>query len=280
MMKEEKARSLTRSRGRATPSGPSARPDKAPGGRAAGAGSSRRRPDPSGCGVSAGQPVHARCAPRQDATRCATRPPASRRSIAGWHTSRCRPKPAASARSNARCRRGVRRPVALALARMRDRDGAALRRIPRAPLSHRHQRRAARHALRAARNDERKLKCPVPWEEARAKFKKDGKRRERGNNLFKRKKFCRFTAEKRQADRLQGHRHPEGLRPGERQDHAGAHHRHQGALPAPARRRRSSARASSRCCRTPTCTSGGGRRCKSFCSRRSPTSATSATSSR
>ena len=24
---------------------------------------------------------------------------------------------------------------------------------------------------------------------------KDGKRRERGNNLFKRKKFCRFTAE-------------------------------------------------------------------------------------
>ena len=31
-----------------------------------------------------------------------------------------------------------------------------------------------------------------------SKFKgkgKDGKRRERGNNLFKRKKFCRFTAE-------------------------------------------------------------------------------------
>src|SRR5438094_3069518 len=31
-----------------------------------------------------------------------------------------------------------------------------------------------------------------------AKFKgkgKDGKKRERGNNLFKRKKFCRFTAE-------------------------------------------------------------------------------------
>ena len=25
--------------------------------------------------------------------------------------------------------------------------------------------------------------------------KKDGKKRERGNNLFKRKKFCRFTAE-------------------------------------------------------------------------------------
>ncbi len=24
---------------------------------------------------------------------------------------------------------------------------------------------------------------------------KDGKKRERGNNLFKRKKFCRFTAE-------------------------------------------------------------------------------------
>ena len=31
---------------------------------------------------------------------------------------------------------------------------------------------------------------------AKAKGKgKDGKRRERGNNLFKRKKFCRFTAE-------------------------------------------------------------------------------------
>jgi large subunit ribosomal protein L9 len=29
----------------------------------------------------------------------------------------------------------------------------------------------------------------------KGKFKKDGKRRERGNNLFKRKKFCRFTAE-------------------------------------------------------------------------------------
>ena len=31
---------------------------------------------------------------------------------------------------------------------------------------------------------------------AKAKGKgKDGKKRERGNNLFKRKKFCRFTAE-------------------------------------------------------------------------------------
>jgi small subunit ribosomal protein S18 len=31
---------------------------------------------------------------------------------------------------------------------------------------------------------------------AKAKGKgKDGKRRERGNNLFKRRKFCRFTAE-------------------------------------------------------------------------------------
>jgi len=29
----------------------------------------------------------------------------------------------------------------------------------------------------------------------KGKFKKDGKRRERGNNLFKRKKFCRFTDE-------------------------------------------------------------------------------------
>jgi small subunit ribosomal protein S18 len=31
--------------------------------------------------------------------------------------------------------------------------------------------------------------------EGKGKFKKDGRRRERGNNLCKRKKFCRFTAE-------------------------------------------------------------------------------------
>ena len=36
---------------------------------------------------------------------------------------------------------------------------------------------------------------PRPF--ARGKGKgKDGKKRERGNNLFKRRKFCRFTAEK------------------------------------------------------------------------------------
>ena len=36
---------------------------------------------------------------------------------------------------------------------------------------------------------------PLGRGKGKGKFKKDGKRRERGNNLFKRKKFCRFTAE-------------------------------------------------------------------------------------
>ena len=36
---------------------------------------------------------------------------------------------------------------------------------------------------------------PRPVGRGKGRFKKDGKRRERGNNLFKRKKFCRFTAE-------------------------------------------------------------------------------------
>ena len=38
---------------------------------------------------------------------------------------------------------------------------------------------------------------PRPMGRGKGKGKgKDGKRRERGNNLFKRKKFCRFTVEK------------------------------------------------------------------------------------
>ncbi len=36
---------------------------------------------------------------------------------------------------------------------------------------------------------------PLGRGKGKGKFKKDGKRRERGNNLFKRKKFCRFTAD-------------------------------------------------------------------------------------
>ena len=36
---------------------------------------------------------------------------------------------------------------------------------------------------------------PRPVGRGKGKFKKDGKRRERGNALFKRRKFCRFTAE-------------------------------------------------------------------------------------
>ena len=35
----------------------------------------------------------------------------------------------------------------------------------------------------------------MPRPQGRFGKKKDGKKRERGNNLFKRKKFCRFTAE-------------------------------------------------------------------------------------
>ena len=34
----------------------------------------------------------------------------------------------------------------------------------------------------------------MPRPQGRFGKKKDGKKRERGNNLFKRKKFCRFTA--------------------------------------------------------------------------------------
>jgi small subunit ribosomal protein S18 len=36
----------------------------------------------------------------------------------------------------------------------------------------------------------------MPRPQGRFGKKKDGKKRERGNALFKRKKFCRFTAEK------------------------------------------------------------------------------------
>src|SRR6185312_2767060 len=39
-----------------------------------------------------------------------------------------------------------------------------------------------------------------------------------------------------EGSRLQGHRRPQGLHQREREDHPGAHHRHQGPLPAPARR--------------------------------------------
>jgi small subunit ribosomal protein S18 len=37
---------------------------------------------------------------------------------------------------------------------------------------------------------------PRPVGRGKGKGKDKGKRRDRGNNLFKRKKFCRFTAEK------------------------------------------------------------------------------------
>ena len=61
-----------------------------------------------------------------------------------------------------------------------------------------------------------------------------------------------------QGDRLQGRRAAEGLHQRERQDHPGAHHRHQGRTTSASCRRPSSARASWRCCRTPTCTEEAG----------------------
>ena len=59
-------------------------------------------------------------------------------------------------------------------------NGAALQGLPRPPLPHRHHRRAARQRIRNARHDGRKLTCPVPT--GRFGKKKDGKKRERGNN--------------------------------------------------------------------------------------------------
>src|SRR5437868_3680964 len=42
----------------------------------------------------------------------------------------------------------------------------------------------------------------MPRPQGRFGKKKDGKKRERGNNLFKRKKFCRFTAERVKPDNI------------------------------------------------------------------------------
>ena len=76
---------------------------------------------------------------------------------------------------------------------------------------------------------------PRPVGRGKGKGKdKTARRRDRGNSLFKRKKFCRFTAEKvkqidyKDIDVLKDFVQENGkIMPG-------AHHRHQGALPAPA----------------------------------------------
>ena len=76
---------------------------------------------------------------------------------------------------------------------------------------------------------------PRPMGRGKGKIKKDGKKRERGNALFKRKKFCRFTAEKvkqidyKDIDVLKDFVQENGKIMPARD------HRHQGALPAPAR---------------------------------------------
>ena len=75
---------------------------------------------------------------------------------------------------------------------------------------------------------------PRPIGRGKGKFKKDGKKRDRGNALFKRRKFCRFTAEKVKAidykdiDVLKDFVQENGkIMPA--RDHG-----HEGALPAPA----------------------------------------------
>ena len=82
---------------------------------------------------------------------------------------------------------------AMALAGVPAGTRAALRGIPRAPLPHRNHRRAARQRIRNARQRMEGNDMPRPM--GRLGKKKDGKKRERGNALFKRRKFCRFTAE-------------------------------------------------------------------------------------
>ena len=86
--------------------------------------------------------------------------------------------------------------VALALAQVADRDARCAARAS-SPAATAPASAVALHItrIRTLTATERKLTCPVPWEEVKARGK-DGKKRERGNNLFKRRKFCRFTAEK------------------------------------------------------------------------------------
>ena len=77
-------------------------------------------------------------------------------------------------------------PVARELAAVAPGAQHALPRISGPTQPYRHQRRAARERIRpdrySARIQERKLTCPVPWEEtAKAKARARTRRRERGN---------------------------------------------------------------------------------------------------
>ena len=106
----------------------------------------------------------------------------------------------------------------------------------------------------------------------KGKFGKDKK--DKGQRaLFRRRKFCRFTAEKVEWIDYKDVEMLKDFVNENRQDHPGAHHRHRGGLPAPAVARRSSGRASWRSCRTPTCTEATW---KSSFWKRSPTWASSA----
>jgi len=110
----------------------------------------------------------------------------------------------------------------------------------------------------------------------KGKFKGKDKKDRGQRALFRRRKFCRFTAEKmewidyKDVDLLKDFI-------GERQDHSGAHHRHEGRVPAPVGRG-DQARALPRADSLHRRALKGPLRCKSYCSRRSPISGGSAKS--
>ena len=121
----------------------------------------------------------------------------ARRSISSWRTNRCSSKRAASAASRASLppSRSARSRKALADVA----PGAHLR--CRGFLARRYRTgiTVALHVnefeLKQKLTKETDMPRPM-GRNAKGKGKgKDGKKRERGNNLFKRKKFCRFTAE-------------------------------------------------------------------------------------
>ncbi len=119
---------------------------------------------------------------------------------------------------------------------------------------------------------------PRPLGRGKGKGKKDLKKRDRGNALFKRRKFCRFTAEKvteidyKDIDVLKDFVQENGKIMPARV--TGTKARYQRQLSTAIKRAQFS-----RCCRSPIVTKEE-TPCKSSSSRRSPTSATSATSSR
>ncbi len=105
------------------------------------------------------------------------------------------------------------------------------------------QPRARRDDRRSATDDD---------DMGRQRLMHDAKPRRNGHGLrgahmatasSRRKKFCRFTAEGVKQIDYKDLAHAQELHHRDRQDRAEPHHGHQGVLPAPARRRRSSARA-------------------------------------